>query len=255
MNEKFLYPIVVLLSVIIVLVIGVLTHSVVVVALVVLLFLAWFLLEKNNHHKKQEYVLLIDRVEELKKFSKELQILIDSELALVQEDVLRTRNIVSDSINLLQAASLSIQASVILQNDEINSLSVNQGVLQQQKQFNSQAQLLSTGSGSDESSKTIDTLINNNQSMKLNSEKIMQALQFEDIVNQISERVALHISDIQLTANILSNLCNSELSSTFEDDLKKMQADYQCVKEKLSNVYSKKIAAQEDMEEGDIDLF
>lgn len=254
MNSKSFYYTILLLSVATVVALWLMTNSLGVVFLVCGILLVWMLIEKHSRKKNDEYHLLVYRVEKLKTFSYDLQQLIDNELALVQEDVLRTRNIVSDSIDLLQAASLSIHATVVLQDGEMRAFATDAGQVAQKSQVNNQmsvAQPETSGSNA----VNIKAIVDNNSLMKLNAEKIMQALQFEDIVNQVSERVAQHIGDIQQTVNILSNLCNSELSSTFDEDLQRMNEEYQSVKEKLVNISSKKIASQEDMSEGDIDLF
>lgn len=255
MNSKLAYYSLLIVTVGVVIGLWLITKNMLAILLVVSILIVWLVIENQSRKKNNEYHLLIERVEKLKTFSYDLQQLIDSELALVQEDVLRTRNIVSDSIDLLQAASLSIHATVVLQDGEVRALAANQTQVTQQNQVNSQISIVDSTSPLDTSATNIKTIVDNNELMKMNSEKMMQALQFEDIVNQVSERVAQHIGDIQLTVNILSNLCNSELSSTFEEDIKKMNKEYLTVKEKLNKISSKKIAAQEDMSEGDIDLF
>lgn len=232
----------------------VLTANIPTVFIVVLLSSAVCFFAHKAKKNQKDYAVLIERAEKLKAFSHKLQSLVNNELALVKDDVVRTRNIMSDSISILQASSLSIHATVISQNNELKAFEQIEGYAINQAQANGNIELMN-GHQQLQQSQKIKSLTDNNNVMKVNAEQIIQALQFEDIVNQISERVGLHIDDIQLSTNILSNLSNTELSSTFDSDLDSMNKEYELVKEKLSNISSKKIAAQESMDEGDIDLF
>ena len=69
---------------------------------------------------------------------------------------------------------------------------------------------------------------------------IMRVLQFEDIVSQISERVAYRISDIRHTVDLISHLHDSEFSVNFEEDVEKMKVELVDIKKKLSNASAKK---------------
>lgn len=229
------------------------TLNIFAVGIVALISIVWFFVSQEIY-KINDYQLLTNRVEKLKSFSHKLQDLIDSELALVQDDVLRTRNIVSDSIDILQAASLSIHSTIILQDSDLRALQAANMQSLRQKDASGQVSIVNTVDAN-KSWVDIESIASNTASLKINADRMMQALQFDDIVNQISQRVAEHIDDIQRTVNILSHLYDSEMSSTFEKDLDFMQKEYLLVKDKLSHVSAKKIAAQEDMSEGDIDIF
>jgi len=254
MNSKQKYVVLLLLTAVAVILVAFISKDLIVSLLVGGITVAWVLVEKRSRDQADEYILLINRIDKLKTFSCDLQRLIESELALVQDDVLRTRNIVSDSTDILQAASLSIHATITSQQSEINTMAIGHVQASQKNQANSQVSLPQVD-GSFTGDIGVTKLNENNTLMRLSADKMLQALQFEDIVNQVSERVAHHIGDIQQTVNILSSLCNSELSISFDSDLRNMQQDYLSVKEKLNKISAKKIAAQEDMSEGDIDLF
>ena len=87
------------------------------------------------------------------------------------------------------------------------------------------------------------------------TEDIIRALQFEDIVHQITERAVLHISGIRLIVDKLSHLYSDELSSNFEGKLQSARKDIQTIREKIANESASTIAAQSNMNEGNIELF
>jgi hypothetical protein len=296
----------------------------------------------------QNFVIVVKRVDQLKKFSAELQDLVNKELALVQEDVLRIKNIVSDSIQILQTSTNSIcdisagQSSKIekiyaqhsegLQNSDkkesmhhikeqlqnmaetiseagtyfkeleaiaerashlnlnsvnanqasANHVSINQSQNYVQASSNdaltsingpkishsiqaSHSLLIETISemsrlDQDDSSAANEAMEiaeyhNTQRKIQENIMDIMRALQFEDIVSQVSERVAQHVGDIRVSVDILSHLPDSELSTSFDSELKTMRARLDEMREKLAKVSAKQIASQQNMDEGDIDLF
>ncbi len=280
----------------------------------------------SNHEDTEKHAVVVERVNQLKSFSIELQALVNKELALVQDDVLRIRGVVVDSIGILQEGVESINAQIVIcQNKQpvndssnnqdkkapIDNTALNSVMNKMQEMLSSvksledislQTQLLAkntsidtaqmTGGGSvvtqmaDNASSVvrssstlesgvqqcIDTIsnamevidqssindaqyANEYQLIQRNIDDIRRALQFEDIVSQISERVAQHIGDIRFTVDILSKLCESELSDTFDEDLEMMKSELTGIRKKLSNISAKKIVAQHNMDEGDIDLF
>lgn len=208
----------------------------------------WIVSSFKYENNKINHQLIIERVEKLKSFSVELQTLINKELILVQDDVVRTKKIIGDSIGILQSSVQEINDNMQVQREYLDSLicaSSDRVAISDELSGKPQCK----GVKSDLS---IDTIVNKN---KNNMDNMIIALQFEDIVNQISDRVAQHINDIRSTVDILSKLCESELSNTFQDDIEKMEHEYQEIREKLIKVSSKNLAAQENMKEGEIDLF
>ncbi len=205
-----------------------------------------------NNHK-----LVVDRVEQLKKFSIDLQSLINKELALVQEDIIRTKGIVSDSIGILQKSASDINMNMNLQKQYLESisemLSADGNDVVASDVGKTFLDIVNTNASSDENSeRSIEYL---NRKNKDSIDNMMLALQFEDIVSQISERVAQHVGDIRMTVDILSRLCESEFSTSFQQDLEKMRVEYASIKDKLLSVSSRNFAEQKNMDEGDIELF
>lgn len=215
----------------------------------------WMLIYYQSKAAIKKNEVVFERVEQLKVFSVDLQVLINKELALVQEDVIRTRQIVSESISMLQNSNLEISNNINTQQKFLESLQSLQGAAQENNNknindvssnINSILELAFSNVKSVEKS-----LLENKDSL----DNMMIALQFEDIVSQISERVAQHVGDIRATVNILSRLCESEFSTTFQDDIDNMKSEYQLMKEKMVKISSKNLAAQKNMDEGDIELF
>lgn len=85
--------------------------------------------------------------------------------------------------------------------------------------------------------------------------KITQALQFEDIVCQISERVAKHIEDIRYLVKLSTDLHDSELSEDFLEKLDFSKQELERIKQKLATSSTRSIVGQSSMDEGDIELF
>ncbi|MGH1486673.1 MAG: hypothetical protein ACRBCI_10675 [Cellvibrionaceae bacterium] len=307
------------------------------------LFIVNQIIKEQNEHEK-----ISERVAQLKNFGMELQEVVNKELALVQEDVIRVKGIVSDSISILQSGVGSIyektsassgalpsdamkpvaathfsnqedvsgdlslvrsKLAVIFDNigkitkdieafdsvskklmvndtgqidgflkvnetehdvrvliDQVPQFShsiyehvsvltaaiedINQLEAINSDDFNAADTLKGTKEDQNEA-KVVDPAIEIQSEMM----DIMRALQFEDIVGQISERVAQHISDIRFTVDLLSHLHDSEFSDSFEEDVEIMKDKLVEIKRKLSSASAKKIAAQKNMDEGDIDLF
>jgi len=221
----------------------------------------WVLAFYKSQSDLKEHSVVVERVDQLKDFSVELQSLVDKELALVQEDVIRIREIVGDSIGILQNSTKNI----------------NQSIISQKKYFDEVLKTLEVDSKNNivrinvkneklEPSQKEYKISNNNivnfnsvpefeNSSKADIDNMMLALQFEDIVSQVSERVAQHVGDIRSTVEILSKLCDSELSETFESDMDAMRLEYSVIKKKLMKVSAKNLAAQKNMGEGDVELF
>ncbi len=277
------------------------------------------------HENNEKHAIVVERVNQLKSFSIELQALVNKELALVQDDVLRIRGVVIDSIGILQESVGSINTQIVIcQNKEsasssntheneraignsalssvVNKMQEMLLAVKSLEDISLQAQLLAkntsidaaqaTGGGNvvaqmadnassvirsssvlesgvkqciDTISSAIETIDQSSindaqyaseyQIIQQNIDDILRALQFEDIVSQISERVAQHIGDIRFTVDILSKLCESEFSETFDEDLEVMKSELTGIRKKLSNISAKKIVAQHNMDEGDIELF
>lgn len=292
-----------------------------------------FIIESNNHN------VINDRVNQLKKLGLELQGVVNQELILVQEDVVRIKDIVSDSIGVLQKNIESmndkcaefivneVESTNVNQKDDLNSyknvkekFSVACGeinnIARNIKEFEDISKKMSlianayvvetakVGHCNESFQYTENTmqdvtvqtpkLINHIQesvcklevaveeieqlesvdeshsikrcSASINAsyisnpiqnefQEVTRALQFEDIVSQISERVAQHVGDIRLTVDLLSHLHDSEFSSTFDQDLDSIKEKLSEVKCKLSSSSAKEIANQKNMDEGDVELF
>lgn len=207
--------------------------------------------------------VVVERVEELKNFSIELQSLVDKELALVQEDVIRIREIVGDSIGILQNSTKSINQNMTLQKEYFDEVLKTLEIDKENNVIKINVDNEALGITQQEYQISSNNVVNINATSTLAFEnrnredinKMMLALQFEDIVGQVSERVAQHVGDIRSTVDILSKLCESELSETFESDMDNMKLEYSVIKEKLIKVSAKNLAAQKNMDEGDVDLF
>jgi hypothetical protein len=320
-------------------------HNAVWVQLLSLLLISlnWFLQVKELIVNNNNYLTVLKRIDELKDFSLELQELVNKELALVQEDVLRIKNIVTDSIQILQVSTDSIceqsshqydyiqkicaQRENIEQSDESKKsihhvrtqlqvmaekikeagsyFKALEEVAQSASTLSARASIVEKVSGhkqelmsradayptpiveqapqisqtiqSSESilvetineisrlDKEVEAAANESQAafdfestkQKIQQDvmSIMRALQFEDIVSQISERVAQHVGDISVSVDILSHLPDSELSSSFDEELKLMRSKLTNIRKKLASVSAKQIANQQNMDEGDVDLF
>lgn len=302
----------------------------------------WYIELSQTKKNKNDAVILVKRAHQLKKFSGELQQMVKTELGLVQEDVIRIRGVVSDSIMILQTSTQSIRQSfdifceqgVNLQRTQENLESAaskidnTATIIQSVQRFSEQIHLLSANleieakqvsngvntshtqtsntqasntqksptltsvsvetplhtcseiskqSGQLEkelstSTETINAIIaevkslasqgtsvSNYQSAKdnvtNNISDIVRALQFEDIVCQMSERIASHIGDIRLLVEQLSHLYENELSTNFEEELQEARKKMDVIKEKLSRESAKVIVSQQNMDEGDIELF
>ena len=289
-----------------------------------------------------QYRLMVERVSLLKTFSIELQQLVDKELGLVQGDVMRIRDIVSDSIGILQhnvnqiyecsafqyeqltmlaqqqqtavldpeysrhltrvvnevidkvreaaktvacaeraakqttllADALWLESaqvdsacpSMVKSAQEIKTIAggltlrgseIQQGADKikatlQQLQHWQQPGSVTTGPESN----TIIAAVSNRQALiGASAQEIIRALQFEDIVSQISARVAGHIGDIRMAVALLSRLCESELSANFSDELMQMQQEFVMLRQKLETASAKAVVAQKNMDEGDVELF
>lgn len=187
--------------------------------------------------------LIFNRVEQLKKFSQELQALVYDELAFIYDDMLRIRRLVGESVDDLQ---LSFQSIHHMSNDmqslcaKIESLSSPSHPNNQQQSLHDLGQLIASYDSDD---------------VKKNISIAIQALQFEDIVGQVTERVAQQISNVRDVVNILSHVHDSEFSQTFEVDLEEKKQLLSDMRQKLSQTTASCIAAQQTMDDGDIDLF
>lgn len=232
---------------------------------IVLVSSIWFVAIVDSQNKIRKHNLVVERIEELKSFSVELQSLVGKELALVQDDVMRVREIVGDSIGMLQDSTHNINHNMHAQkkyfedclrklnsNEKTNIININSAVVGLEAGKVNVVDAHKAVGGKVSALDSIKTFENEN---KVNIDNMILALQFEDIVSQISERVAQHVGDIRSTVDILSSLCESELSTTFDADLDNMKSEYMKIKQKLLEVSSKNLAAQKNMSEGDIDLF
>ncbi|MEO0444174.1 MAG: hypothetical protein AAFZ92_10645 [Pseudomonadota bacterium] len=98
------------------------------VILVTLGGLMWFShiakLQAAYGHEKKQYETISNRVKELKSFSLELESMVNKELALVQEDVVRIRGLVADSIDTLQSGISSIHDCTHAQCEIIHSIGI-----------------------------------------------------------------------------------------------------------------------------------
>lgn len=223
-------------------------NKIVYITSILFISIFWLIAFNGFQRKMQQHDMVVERIEELKRFSVELQSLINKELALVQDDVIRIRTIVGDSIGILQDSTNNIYQNMDTQKqyleNVVEELNIDSSFKVKDRQRLDGNNVLSFDSVNALSIK-----------YKSDIDNMMLALQFEDIVGQVSERVAQHVGDIRSTVDILSKLCESELSTTFEADMDNMRRECSIIKENLIKVSAKNLAAQKNMDEGDIELF
>lgn len=223
-------------------------NKIVYITSILFISIFWLIVFNGFQRKMQQHDMVVERIEELKRFSVELQSLINKELALVQDDVIRIRTIVGDSIGILQDSTNNIYQNMDTQKqyleNVVEELNIDSSSKVKDRQRLDGNNVLSFDSVNALSIK-----------YKSDIDNMMLALQFEDIVGQVSERVAQHVGDIRSTVDILSKLCESELSTTFEADMDNMRRECSIIKENLIKVSAKNLAAQKNMDEGDIELF
>lgn len=223
-------------------------NKIVYITSILFISIFWLIVFNGFQRKMQQHDMVVERIEELKRFSVELQSLINKELALVQDDVIRIRTIVGDSIGILQDSTNNIYQNMDTQKqyleNVVEELNIDSSFKVKDRQRLDGNNVLSFDSVNALSIK-----------YKSDIDNMMLALQFEDIVGQVSERVAQHVGDIRSTVDILSKLCESELSTTFEADMDNMRRECSIIKENLIKVSAKNLAAQKNMDEGDIELF
>ena len=166
---------------------------------------------------------IVDRINEMNTIGIRSQLLVNEELALLQEDVTRIKSIINDSIQVMQNNFNQLQENISILDNDIDAIKVNHGKL------------------------------GNNIHNSMN--EIIRALQFEDIVTQIADKSAEHISDIRRMVELFAKLHEYELKEGFSEKVQEINEELSVIKHRLSTVSARTIAAQKDVDEGDITLF
>ena len=190
----------------------------------------------------------------LTNFNAELHALVYDELAFVKSDVARVKSIVSESMRLVESSFFNVQNETNEHFDILNSEYVSGNNIFAGNYNHADK---SVEQDEDKVSK-VNTFKKevDDRHQQINSQlsDAIMALQSEDIVGQLSDRIADHVADIRKAVDILSQIQTVPLQDIerYFLDAHKEVGD---LKKKLSRDSSRKIVSQENMDDGDIDLF
>ena len=192
---------------------------------------------------------------DLCEFNTQLQEVIDRETSQVSEDIVRLQKLVSDSTKMLQKSFATISEKTKQQSELMLKFTDDTG-LEKSEQANLAGNNMKTQAvelaSVDFDNSQLEPAIANVSIIQEEVNSAIMALQFEDIVIQLSAHINRRIDHINSASSIAKTLSHSkntgnELKSAIEQ-LRHLNQSFES--ERLS-----KIVRQNSLNEGDIDLF
>ncbi|MBX2809462.1 MAG: hypothetical protein KTR20_12625 [Cellvibrionaceae bacterium] len=184
-----------------------------------------------------------------KKLSDELHTLVNEELALVQNDVVRVKAIMVESMKLLENSFFAIQHKTNEQRTLVDSY-FNDPLAPAVSPVSPDVEVNMVASDID-----LQKILSlKHEAIHQHLNKAMRALQSDDIVGQLSDRIASHVGDIRQAVDILSGIYDAGPAGV-NHSIALIEKELTVLKERLTRDSARHIVAQENLDEGEIDLF